>query len=460
MTPQLQQAIKLLQYTHQEMVGALELELKENPVLETAADDDPFTDGETPERNDLDSLEDSTKEVDNPREDLFDPDWSSYLETYGGDRSSGPGDFSDGPMLENLAKASDNLFRYLLRQLQLSRIEGTDRRIALQIIGNIDDNGYLDLDLDQLAESISVKREQVDRVLSLVQEFDPTGVAARDLGECLIIQARELDPPEPTVLRVLEEAFDFFREGKFDKVARSLKIPLPQVEKAVRTISRLEPKPGRPFQDSSVRYVVPDIFVFKTGDDYSIVLNDDGLPKLKISPLYHKHLHADGAGNAAKDYIQEKMRGAMWLMKSIHQRQRTIYKVTRSIVKFQRDFFDKGIDYLVPLVLKDVAMDVDMHESTISRVTSNKYVHTPRGIFELKYFFNSGIRHGADTIASESVKNLIARIVKNEDPKKPASDKRIVEELARQDIRIARRTVTKYRELLGIPPSNKRRKRF
>ena len=460
MTPQLQQAIKLLQYTHQEMVGALEQELKENPVLEMAADDDPFSERETAERNDLNSLEDSTKEVDNPREDLFDPDWSSYLETYGADRGHRNNDFSDRPPLENLAKESDNLFRYLVRQLQLSRIEETDRRIALEIIGNVDDNGYLDLDLDELAQSIPAERTDIDRVLSLVQEFDPPGVAARDLRECLAIQARELDPPEPLVLRILEEAFDLFREGKLDRVARRLKVPLGQVEKAARTIARLEPKPGRPFLDPAVKYVVPDIFVFKTGGDYSIVLNDDGLPKLKISPFYQKHLHADGAARVAKDYIQEKMRGAMWLMKSIHQRQRTIYKVTQSIIKFQRDFFDKGIDYLVPLVLKDVAMDVDMHESTISRVTSNKYMHTPRGIFELKYFFNSGIRHGADAIASESVKNLIARIIKNEDPKNPASDKRIVEELALRKIRIARRTIAKYRELMGIPPSSKRRKKF
>jgi RNA polymerase sigma-54 factor len=294
----------------------------------------------------------------------------------------------------------------------------------------------------------------------MVQDFDPPGVGARDLRECLLIQARPLDPPAPLAVRILEEAFDLFLTGKLDKVARKLKVPRDEVEKASRLIASLEPKPGRPLVGQETRYVVPDIFVFKVGDDYSIVLNDDGFPRLRISPFYQRQLHAEVPHQVAKDYIQEKMRGALWLMKSIHQRQRTIYKVTRSILNFQREFFDKGIDYLKPLVLKDVAADVEMHESTISRVTANKYVHTPRGIFELKYFFNSGIPHGSDSIASESVKNQILRIIKHEDPKHPVSDKEIVRELAHSKIEIARRTVAKYREAMGIPPSSKRKKKF
>jgi len=222
----------------------------------------------------------------------------------------------------------------------------------------------------------------------------------------------------------------------------------------------LNPKPGSLYGNSDTIYVVPDLYVLKIGNDYTVVLNDDGLPRLRISSFYQRQLQTRSAHGATRDYIQEKMRGAMWLIKSIHQRQRTIYKVTRSILKFQREFFDKGIDYLKPLILKDVADDIEMHESTISRVTTNKYVHTPRGIFELKYFFNSGLPQGGDSIASESVKNQIARIVKQEDPKKPVSDKQIVEQLAGTGIDIARRTVAKYRELLGIPPSSKRKKKF
>ena len=233
-----------------------------------------------------------------------------------------------------------------------------------------------------------------------------------------------------------------------------------QVKKALRVISTLDPNPGRVFNDDEPIYVVPDIYIVKVGDDYSVVLNDDGLPRLRICSYYQKELHNKGSTSGTKDYIQEKMRGAMWLIKSIHQRQRTIFKVTQSIIKFQREFFDKGLDYLKPLILKDVAEDIEMHESTISRVTTNKYVHTPRGTFELKYFFSSGIPQGGDAIASESVKNQILRIVKNENPEKPASDKQIADQLARSRIRIARRTVAKYRELLGIPPSSKRRKEF
>jgi len=460
MTPQLQQAIKLLQYNHLELVSALEQELKENPLLEVTSLEEPFTEAETPNRNDIESLEDATREPQRAENDIFDIDWENYLESYGADYSPRQRDFSDRPPVENVASSKDNLFYYLLRQLQLSHIEGDDRRIALEIIGNVDENGYLDVKLDELAEQLQVDLLRVQEVLAQVQRFDPSGVAARDLRECLLIQTRLIEPPAPLTVRVLEEAFELFERGKLDHVARKLKVSLEEVKEAAKVIAHLEPKPGRPFQNSDTVYVVPDIFVIKVGNEYSVMLNDDGLPRLKISSFYQRELHSNSSSSVTRDYIQEKMRGAMWLIKSIHQRQRTIYKVTQSIIKFQREFFDKGIDYLRPLILKDVADDIDMHESTISRVTTNKYVHTPRGIFELKYFFNSGIRHGDDSIASESVKNHILRIVKSENPRKPASDKQIVDKLLREKIQIARRTVAKYREVLGIPPSSKRRKKF
>ncbi|MEW6406885.1 MAG: RNA polymerase factor sigma-54 [Chloroflexota bacterium] len=460
MTPQLQQAIKLLQFNHLEMMDVLEHELKENPCLEAVAEDEPFTDQEVSERNDLKALEDAAKEPETPQPDFLDVDWQNYLESYGSDNAPPNPDAAGRPLLDNLAAPNQGLFTYLFQQLQLSHIEGADRRIALNIIGNVDERGYLDVDLEELAASLQVDRAAVERVLGLVQQFDPPGVAARDVRECLLIQARNLSPNNDLVLRILEETFDLFQQGKLDKVARRLKVSLAEVEAASRVIASLEPRPGRPYTLSDTNYVVPDIFVFKVGNDYTILLNDDGLPRLKISSFYQQQLHTDAGRTVTRDYIQEKMRGAMWLIKSIHQRQRTIYKVTRSIVNFQRDFFDKGIGYLKPLVLKDVAMDVEMHESTISRVTTNKYMNTPRGIFELKYFFNSGIKHGSEAIASESVKNQILRIIKNEDPKRPASDKDIVEELARYKIHIARRTVAKYRELLGISSSSKRKKKF
>ncbi|MFH1114539.1 MAG: RNA polymerase factor sigma-54 [Pseudomonadota bacterium] len=466
MTPQLQQAIKLLQYNHQEMIGALEQELKENPLLEALPYEEPFSDQDPSNRSDNKAFEEANAEPDSSKTEIFDPkdvfdiEWENYLENYGRDYTPAQKDDSDYPRLENMLSYSENLFRHLVRQLQLSRIEGRDRRVAFEMIGNLNESGYLDIALEDVAQSVGVQIEDVERVLAQVQEFDPPGIASRDLQECLLIQARAFETPEPLVVRILEEAYGLFENGKLDSISRALKAPVEEVREALTIISTLDPNPGRPFNEDDTIYVVPDIFVMKIGDNYSVVLNDDGIPRLRVSSYYQKELHAQGSTSSTKDYIHDKMRGAVWLIKSIHQRRRTIYKVTESILKFQREFFDKGIDYLKPLILKDVADDIEMHESTISRVTTNKYVHTPRGTFELKFFFNSGIRHGADSIASESVKNHIARIVKSEDHNKPASDKQIVEELERSQIQIARRTVAKYRELLGIPPSSKRRKKF
>lgn len=460
MTPQLQQAIKLLQYNHLEMVNAVEQELKENPALESASFDDPFTDQESPSRDDLKSLEDLTTEPIVPLSDVSAADWDNYLENFGGDYSPPSREFSDRPSFENLISYKNNLFRYLLEQLRLSRIEDDDRRIAVQIIGNLNDDGYLDISVEDLATSLSVSVDKVKFVLNKVQEFEPVGIAARNLQECLLIQARSLEKPNELVIQILEDALDLLQSGKMENLARKMKASMNNIQVAVNLISGLDPKPGRMFSGSDTVYIAPDIFVFKTGNDYSIILNDDGLPRLRINALFQKELHNGDPSSSTKDYLQEKMRSAMWLIKSIHQRQKTIHKTAQSILKFQREFFDKGIDYLRPLVLKDVADDIEMHESTVSRVTSNKYIHTPRGIFELKFFFNSGIKHGTEAIASESVKNQILRIVRSEDPKKPVSDKQVVEELAGLEITIARRTVAKYRDLLGIPPSSKRKKKF
>lgn len=460
MTPQLQQAIKLLQYNHLEMVEAVESELLENPVLEALSHDDPLTDNDTDGRSDLVALEELVKEPQRSDDDIFNVDWENYLESYGGDFQRAQKDPGDHLSVENFASRPSNLFHHLLEQLRESHLEGDDRRIALEIIGNVDEKGFLDVGLEELASQIGFSVGDVEHVLTEVQKFEPTGVIARDLRECLLIQARVLDPSDEVVIRILEDAYGFLETGKLDLVARKLKLSSNEVRQAARVIASLDPRPGLRHSNTNTVYVVPDIFVIKIGDEYSVVLNDEGLPRLRMSAYYQRELHSQNCSTITKDYIHEKMRGAMWFIKSIHQRQRTIYKVTLSIIRFQRDFFDKGIDYLKPLILKDVADDIEMHESTVSRVTTNKYVHTPRGIFELKYFFNSGIRHGDDAIASESVKNHILRIIRNENPDKPASDKQIVDELALSRTHIARRTVAKYRELLGIPPSSRRKKKF
>lgn len=291
MTPQLQQAIKLLQYNHLEMLNAVEQELKENPALESASFDEPFTDQETPGRDDLKSLEDTTTESANPAAESLAADWDNYLENYGGDYSSPNKDYSDRPSFENLISYKSNLFRYLLEQLRLSRIEDDDRRIALEIIGNLNDDGYLDISIEDLATSLNTSVDRIEAVLAKVQEFEPVGVAARDLKECLLIQAKLQEPPNQLVIRILEEAFDILQSGKIENLVKRMKASSDEVHSAVHLISTFDPKPGRIFGGSETIYVAPDIFVFKVGNDYSIVLNDDGLPRLRINSLFQKELH-------------------------------------------------------------------------------------------------------------------------------------------------------------------------
>ena len=292
-----------------------------------------------------------------------------------------------------------------------------------------------------------------------VQELDPAGVGARNLQECLLIQVRLLGLQDPVVLRILNEALDPLIQRDFRGVARRLGIGVEEVAAAARVIGGLEPRPGRAFGGDEPIYIVPDIYVYKIGDDFHIVLNEDGLPKLRINNLYRDVLaRGSSAAKDTKDYVQDRVRSALWLIKSIHQRQRTVYRVMESIIKHQREFFERGVQFLRPLNLRDVAEDIGMHESTVSRVTANKYAHTPQGIFELKYFFNSSIsRVQGDAVASESVKERIRRLIVNEDPRRPLSDQRIAEMLRVANIDIARRTVTKYRESMNLLSSTKRR---
>jgi len=302
----------------------------------------------------------------------------------------------------------------------------------------------------------------VETVLQKIQDFDPMGVGARNLQECLLIQVRQLGMSGSVVEVILRDQLKDLEIRKYKQIAKSLGIDLNEVLAAAKLIAGLDPKPGRQYGQDDVHYISPDIFVYKVGDEFVVMLNDEGLPNIKINPFYS----GDGRTGAPVDakteeYIHDKMRSALWLIKSIHQRQRTIYKVAKSIVKFQGDFLEHGIEYLKPLVLRDVAEDIGMHESTISRVTTNKYMQTPQGLLELKYFFNSGISTTeGDAIASESVKNKIREILENEDQRRPLSDQRIAEILSRSNITIARRTVTKYREMMKIGSSSERKRHF
>lgn len=467
MTPQLQQAIKLLQLSRMELVEMVRQELEENPILEEGMD--VVEEKETREEHTESEGEEGEKseeiqEVRGETEGLGEIDWQSYLEGY--NLGSSPADSyqeeDDRPSYENLLTKKSTLTDHLMWQLSLSRLAGEDRRIAAEIIGNLNEDGYLVATLEEIASATDSEAGIVEKVLAFVQEFDPVGVGSRNLQECLLKQVRQLGMEGSLVESILQNHLGDLESRKYPAIAKALEASLDDVLGAAKIISGLDPRPGRPFGQEDIHYITPDIFVYKISDEYVVVLNDEGLPNLRINSFYRNAL----AGTAevdqkAGEYIQEKMRGAMWLIKSIHQRQRTIYKVTKSIVKFQREFFDKGIEYLKPLVLRDVAEDIEMHESTISRVTTNKYVQTPQGLFELKYFFNSGISTmEGETIASESVKSKIKEIIAGENVKKPFSDQKMVEILRQHGIDIARRTVTKYREMLGIGSSTDRKRLF
>ncbi len=485
MTPQLQQAIKLLQLSRMELVDLIRTEMVENPLLEDPAEgeEDSKAEGASPaEQAEIDTTP-QHKEADKSEEvkgedGANEIDWDQYLDHYQLQGHTAPSNRGladeELPGYEATLTKKTDLVDHLVWQLRLSSFSPEEERVAMLVIGNLDENGYFKMPpvegesedaitrdpLIRVAFEAGVGVELADQVLRKVQLLDPIGVAARDLRECLLNQVRALNADTPEIVAIIERHLKHLESKNYQAIAKDLKISIEEVVKAVKVISRLEPKPGRAYSGEDPQYITPDVYVYKMGDSYVTVLNDDGLSKLRISGMYRAALKNGKAGEA-KEYIQDKLRSAVWLIRSIHQRQRTIYKVTDSIVKFQRDFLDKGIAYLKPLILRDVAEDIGMHESTVSRVTTNKYVHTPQGIYELKFFFNSAInRTGGDEIASEAVKNHIKQIVAAEDAKHPHSDQKIVEILKGQGIEIARRTVAKYREVLGILPSSKRKKYF
>jgi RNA polymerase sigma-54 factor len=459
MTPQLQQAIKLLQMSRMELSELVQEELLENPVLEEGL--------EPRESSSVRSEESPSAEVKAHEAKKEEIDWERYLENQSNEApmpSIRRGSDDEMPGLEATLSTIEDLSEHLEWQLRMGDFVEDERRFAVLVIGNLDDNGYLRIDgvapedvVPRLASEAGLDRDDAEEVLAMIQQFDPLGVAARSLEECLSIQAKSYGMDE-LVVRVISDHLSDLEKRHYPAIAKACECSLDEVYDVAQIIAELEPRPARRFQTEEPRYIIPDVYVHKVGDEYYVVANDDGMPKLKISGFYRAAM-ADNP--KAKEYIQDKLRSAQWLIRSIDQRRKTIVKVTECIVAKQQDFFDRGIEHLRPMILRDVAETVGMHESTISRVTSNKYVHTPRGTFELKYFFNSAIKrdnHG--DIASESVKQAIKGIIGSEDPRAPLSDQRIVEILGQDDIRIARRTVAKYREMLGILSSSKRKKYF
>ena len=469
MTPQLQQAIKLLQLSRLELEGAIRKELDENPVLEElqdVEDDSPKTEAETHAAEEPgDSSQPTTDNADPRQQEEF--EWENYLDSNYKPPQTPAGGTDEIMNYENLITASVSLHDHLTWQLGLNGFNDEEQHVLAVLISYVDEDGYIKTPLEEISAEEDVQVEELAEMLPFLQEFDPAGVGARDLRECLLIQAKHIEEDTNDLVKLITDHIKDLEKKNYGGIAKAMNIPMEEVIDMCKIIFSMDPKPGRMYMPQDTQFVTPDVYVYKVGDEYMVALNEDGLPRLRISNLYKNILkgeqqtHGAGTQANAQSYIQDKLRSAVWLIKSIHQRQRTIYKVTESIVKHQQDFFEKGPAFIKPMILRDIANDIGMHESTVSRVTTNKYVHTPRGIFELKYFFNSGIAMtDGDSLASESVKLKIKHLVSDEDQKNPLSDQKIVELLKKDGIQIARRTVAKYRDMLKILPSSKRKKMF
>jgi len=455
LTPQLRLAIKLLQLTRQELVDVIRQELEENPALEEGIENsEPL-----PAKEKINEIE-----------------WQDYLEGAGNLAGTLPNFSVDGEdeFYEKASSGGVSLREHLLWQLNYSNLGERERKIGEFIIGNIDEDGYLrvldrgDLNeeeykvktVEEISRLIGVGVNDVEDVLEFIQEADPPGAGARTLRECLILQAKRLPERNSVVEDVILNHLESLAKKDYKTIGRVMGISFENVVSAAKIITEtLKPLPGAGFGMDEARVIVPDVYMEKVGSEYVVLLNEDGMPRLRLSRYYRNMLESNGEmAVSAKGYIQERIRSALWLIKSVHQRQRTFKRVAESIVRFQKDFLDRGLQYLKPLVLRDVALDIGMHESTVSRVTANKYAQTPRGIFELKYFFSTGLgkSDGSNTTA-EYIKEKIRFIIEKEDPKKPLSDQQIVERLREFDIVLARRTVAKYREEFGFLPSSRRK---
>ena len=548
MTPQLQQAIKLLQLSRAELEELIEQTLIENPVLEEGIDMDTFPNktedsqettetAESPEVvADTDDFE-TARENEPEKKDQDEIDWQQYIEQveqFGGyqeRRYNVASEDEERPSIEATAAQTESLTDHLVWQLNMLDLSKLEYLAGAHLIGNIDDDGFLvtsirellesqrdlydqivakhksgdlpdlpEIDPDMLdlkfqsgkptqkkknkkeepsdfVEEVNVLEEEpkktellsaacsfVENVLAKIQQFNPNGVGARSLQECLLIQLDILGESGNLCSRIVKNDMPLLESKDLKKIARRQKQDIEQVIEAYRLIMSLEPKPGREFiANPSHHYIIPDVYIYQKDHEYKVALNSAGMPRLRISN-YYKDLSntLEDDGSLTKDYILEKVKAGQWLLKSIEQRQKTIYRVTKSILRFQKEFFEKGIHYLRPLVLKDVAEDIDVHESTVSRITTNKYVHTPQGIFELKYFFTSGIDQGrGEAVSSKRIKDMIMQMVQKENLKSPYTDLQIADVLERKSgIKVARRTVAKYREALNILPSNKRKQLF
>jgi len=489
MTPMLQQAMKILQLSTMELKEFVEKEMLENPTLEETEEGAETTDKTSPtepvdappgeqeapefdkvaelakERHQTD-LVDSMKEGDRFKEDTWNlykesEDYGGAESSYGG-RESSDADQEKRDFLEASITRAPSLAEHLEWQLNLVAKDERQSALGKALIGALDENGYLTEPLDQIAASQGVPLREVEKILAFLQTFEPLGVAARNLQECLLLQLEnKTGPVARLAYQVVAEHFEDMEKRRYAVVTKALGVQDEKLREVLALVASLEPKPGRAFQENDAKYVTPDVSVRKIEGEYVVVLNDEPVPRLRVSPYYRKLMRDKKAleGKETRKFLEGKIQSALWLIKNIEQRRKTIYRVTEAIFRIQRDFLEIGISALKPLTLKQVADMIGMHESTVSRVTTHKYVQTPRGLFELKFFFTSGLESadGMD-ISSLSVKEKIKEMVGQEPPQKPLSDQKIMQMLNAQGLTIARRTIAKYREELRIPPASRRRK--
>jgi RNA polymerase sigma-54 factor len=460
MTPSLQQAIKLLPLARLELQNYLAQEMQVNPILEEATtvqeEEEYDAEAEMKEAEEDAAAAAEDKGRDNVN-DTF--DYEAFFRDYF-DLSYTPftsPEITEYPSFENTLVNPTSLSGHLEWQLGLSAPPEPLNTIASQIIGNLDDNGYLKVPLEEIAQADGHDMKDVEKALDIVQHLDPIGIGARDLKECLMIQVHHYGYTNTPVETIINEHLDLLRNHNYNELAKKLKCSMEDVELWVDHIKHLDPMPGLKFSSTRPQYVTPDVYVVKVDGDYKIILDDDGIPKLRINPIYRRMMDESNSPETI-EYIKEKIKSALWLIKSIDQRQKTIYKVAESIVRHQRSFLDYGIEFLKPLILKTVAEDIGMHESTVSRAVTNKYMHTPQGVYEMKFFFHSSLSNsrGID-VSSLSIKERLRKIIEAENPGKPLSDSEITSIFQKEGLKISRRTIAKYREDMKIPPSHQRR---
>ena len=460
LTPSLQQAIKLLPMTTLELAEMLNQEMVENPLLEETPVEDP----QTPEvAAATEQAEKADKAADEKGDTWDDADYEYFFGEYldDGYRSRQPLEVKELPPIENMLSSKGSLADHLMWQLNLhmQSIDEAVREVGAAIVGNIDEDGYLVASLDEIAALGGWDIALVERALAHVQTFDPIGVGARDLQECLLLQVQHLGLSGTPVETLIHDHLRLLQNHRIPELARALGLEPEEIKHQLEIIKHLDPKPGARYTPVDSQYVIPDVYIVKTDDGYRAALNEDGLPQLRISPVYRRLLDKGSeTSDETRAYVKDKFRSALWLLKSVDQRQKTIIKVATSIVSFQREFLDGGIAHLRPLVLRDVATDIGMHESTVSRVVNNKYMHTPQGVYEMKFFFHSGINSSfGESVSSVAIKQRIRKIIEGEEPRRPLSDSKIMNILQKDGLTLARRTIAKYREELKIPTSNQRK---